>query len=78
MGNSLVFPIPPSEVTLREFGNTKDETLRKRLTELIKAFKILKSDKKIRDLAKAHIERGIFQERYLDDALHVAIPFLMR
>jgi len=44
----------------------------------MKAFKILKSDKKIRDLAKAHIERGIFQERYLDDALHVAIPFLMR
>ncbi len=54
-------------------NDTKDEALRKRLRKLIKRFKILKSNKKIRDLAKVYIERGVFPERYVDDALHVAI-----
>jgi len=53
--------------------DTKDENLRKRLRRLIKGFKILKSNKKIRDLAKVYVERGIFPERYVDDALHVAL-----
>ena len=53
--------------------DTKDENLRKRLRRLIKGFKILKSNKKIRDLARVYIERGVFSERYVDDALHVAI-----
>ena len=62
-----------SEITVKELEATKDEALRKRLRKLIKGFKILKSNKKIRDLAKAYIERGVFPEKYVDDALHVAI-----
>ena len=62
-----------SEVTVKELEDTKDETLRRKFKSLIKSFKILKSNKKIRDLANAYIERGIFPEKYVDDALHVAV-----
>lgn len=62
-----------SEITVKELDDTKDENLRKRLRRLIKGFKILKSNKKIRDLTKVYVERGIFPERYVDDALHVAL-----
>jgi predicted nucleic acid-binding protein len=62
-----------SDVTVKELDATKDETLRKRLRKLVKDFKILKPNKKIRELAKVYIERGLFPERYSDDALHVAI-----
>lgn len=62
-----------SEITLRELDDTKDEHLRKKLRRIVKNFNILKSNKKISGLAKVYIERGIFPERYLDDALHVAV-----
>jgi len=62
-----------SEITVEELDDTKDENLRKRLRRLIKGFRILKSNKKTRDLANVYIERGVFSERYVDDALHVAI-----
>lgn len=62
-----------SEVTVKELDDTKDEGLRKRLKKLIKDFKILKSNKKIIDLAGIYIEKEVFPERYMDDALHVAI-----
>ena len=59
-----------SETTVKELDATKDEALRKKLRNLIKEFNILKSNKKIRDLAKIYIERGVFPKRYADDALH--------
>jgi len=62
-----------SDVTVKELDATKDESLRKKLRRLVKEFKILKPNKKIRELAKVYIERGVFPERYSDDALHVAI-----
>ena len=62
-----------SEITLRELDDTKNEYLRKKLRRIVKNFNILKSNKKISKLAKVYIERGIFPERYLDDALHVAV-----
>ena len=62
-----------SEITLRELDDIKDMTLRKEVKALVKGFKILKINKKIRELAKIYIQRGVFRERYLDDALHVAI-----
>ena len=61
-----------SEVTVEELEETKDETLRKKFKSLIKDFKVLKTNKKIRDLANAYIERGVFPEKYVNDALHVA------
>ena len=69
----LHYEVYVSEITVKELDDTKDENLRKRLRRLIKGFKILKSNKKIRDLAKVYIERGVFSEIYVDDALHVAI-----
>jgi len=62
-----------SEITVKELDDTKDENLRKRLRRLIKGFKILKCNKEIRDLARVYIERAVFSDRYVDDALHVAI-----
>jgi predicted nucleic acid-binding protein len=62
-----------SEVTVKELGDTKDEKLRRKFRGLIKTFKVLKTNKKIRNLANAYIERGVFPEKYLDDALHVAV-----
>jgi predicted nucleic acid-binding protein len=73
-GNVLPnYKIYISEITVKELEDTKDETLRRKFKSLIKSFKILKSNKKIRDLANAYIERGVFPEKYVDDALHVAV-----
>ena len=62
-----------SDITVRELNDTKDEALRIKLRRLIKDFKILKSNKRIRDLAKVYMEKGIFPKRYVDDGLHVAL-----
>ncbi|MCK4446370.1 MAG: PIN domain nuclease [Candidatus Marinimicrobia bacterium] len=62
-----------SEITIEELMDTKDETLRIKLMKLIKGFKVLKTNEEIRYLAKVYIEKVIFPERYIDDALHVAI-----
>lgn len=62
-----------SEITVEELEDTKDESLRRKLTKLIKGFKILKTNGKIRDLARAYIRKEVFSEKYIDDALHVAI-----
>ncbi|KPK99602.1 MAG: hypothetical protein AMJ91_07185 [candidate division Zixibacteria bacterium SM23_73_3] len=62
-----------SEITVEELGDTKDEILRKNLNKLIQHLKVLKINPKIKDLAKTYIERKVFSERYVDDALHVAV-----
>lgn len=61
-----------SEITVEELDDTKDESLRRKFRELIKDFKVLKIKKSIRDLARAYIKEGIFPEKYVDDAIHVA------
>jgi len=62
-----------SEVNVKELGDTKDEKLKRKFKRLIKKFKVLKTNKKIRDLADAYIDRGVFPRKYINDALHVAI-----
>jgi predicted nucleic acid-binding protein len=62
-----------SEITVEELKDTKDEVLRRELKKLIKGFKVLKTNEEIRALARAYIEKGIFLEKYIDDAHHVAI-----
>ncbi|NOZ68063.1 MAG: type II toxin-antitoxin system VapC family toxin, partial [Deferribacteres bacterium] len=61
-----------SEITIRELENTKNEALRRKFRHLIENFKVLKPVKKIGDLAEAYIDKGVFSEKYIDDALHVA------
>jgi len=62
-----------SEITVEELENTKDKELRKRFRKLIKDFKVLRSKRVIKELARAYIEKGIFPEKYFDDARHVAM-----
>jgi hypothetical protein len=62
-----------SDVTVKELGDTKDEKLKRKFRRLIKNFKVLKSNKKVADLANAYVGKGVFPEKYLNDALHVAI-----
>jgi predicted nucleic acid-binding protein len=62
-----------SEVTVKELGDTKDEKLKRKFRRLIKNFKVLRANKKVRDLAGAYVDRGVFSEKYIDDAVHVAI-----
>ena len=62
-----------SEITVKELDNIKDETLKGKFRDLTKDFKVLKVNKNIRDLAEVYIDKGIFPEKYIDDALHVAI-----
>ncbi len=62
-----------SEITVKELEDTKDENLRRKLRKLVEGFKVLKTKKIIRDLARAYIENEIFSEKYIDDALHVAM-----
>lgn len=62
-----------SEITVEELDDTKDMTLRRKFKKLIEPFDILKANEKIRHLARAYIEHGVFPEKYIDDALHVAI-----
>jgi hypothetical protein len=52
---------------------TKAELLRRDFRRLIKGFKILKANEKIRDLTEVYVQKGIFSGRYIDDARHVAI-----
>lgn len=72
-----------SETTVEEINDTKDPGLKDMLKRRIKNFKVLKINTKIRNLAKAYVEEGIFPERYIDDAVHVAcaafyeIPYLI-
>lgn len=62
-----------STTTIEELEATKDEGLRRNFERLVKGFNILKPNKKIRELTNVYIHKRIFPERYVDDALHVAI-----
>jgi predicted nucleic acid-binding protein len=62
-----------SEITMNELEDTKDEALKKKFRKLVEDFSILKIDNKVKDLAHAYISHDIFPEKYIDDALHVAI-----
>jgi predicted nucleic acid-binding protein len=62
-----------SEITIEELEATKNELLRRNFRRLVRGFKILRANEKIKDLTEVYIQKGIFPERYVDDALHVAI-----
>ena len=62
-----------SDITVSELENTREEALRIKFRELIKDLKVLRLNQKARDLANVYINRGVFPDKYLEDALHVAI-----
>jgi predicted nucleic acid-binding protein len=62
-----------SEITVSELENTRDEALKIKFRKLIIDIKVLRLNQKSKDLANIYIKRGVFPEKYLEDALHVAI-----
>jgi predicted nucleic acid-binding protein len=62
-----------SEIVIEELNVVSDEILKKRLIELTGGFSILDVTDEAIDLADKYIEKGIFPQRYKDDALHLAI-----
>ena len=62
-----------SDVVLLEVDGNPNAKQRDSIQGLIEDFEILNLDNESRNLAKSYIERGIFSEKYLSDANHVAI-----
>lgn len=62
-----------SEITVNELENTKEESMKIKFRELIKGFSVMKMNNKIKALANVYIDQGVFPEKYIDDAYHVAI-----
>jgi hypothetical protein len=57
---------------VEELEATKDPRLTRKFRQLIKGIRVLKVNQRVRDLATIYVERGIFPEKYIDDALHAA------
>ena len=72
-GRYTSYQVYISEITMEELENTKDKILKRNLRKLVEDFEILKINPKIRDLARVYVEHKVFPERYIEDALHVAI-----
>ncbi len=64
-----------SDVVVKEINETKDESKRMQLLEVIKKhkFHILTLDKEVNELAKLYIKENILPKRKLDDARHIAM-----
>ena len=62
-----------SHITVEEIDNTKNKKLRKKFKKLISGFTLLKINEKIKHLAQSYVEKEIFPEKYIEDALHVAV-----
>jgi predicted nucleic acid-binding protein len=62
-----------SQIVLDELGAVTDDELRRRLMDLTKGFETLNIDSEAEALADQYIKRGIFPEKYRDDALHLAV-----
>lgn len=62
-----------SEITVTELENTKDEILKIKFRKLIMDMNVLRLNKQVKALATAYINHRVFPEKYIDDALHVAI-----
>jgi len=62
-----------SDLVLDELKAVTDKKLKNNMIRLTKEFRILKLNDQCITLAEIYIEKGIFPERYKDDAIHLAI-----
>ena len=62
-----------SEVVIDELNAVSDDKLREDLILLTKDFEILQVNEESEALAEKYIERGIFSEKYREDAIHLAL-----
>ncbi len=58
---------------MEELENTKDEILKNDLMNFIRPFEILKVDSEVKELAREYIKNKLLPEKYIGDALHIAI-----
>ena len=61
-----------SELVLEELERANEQVKNKMLSA-IKGFTVLKISKEVEELAQIYVKQGIFPEKYIDDALHVAL-----
>ena len=72
-GRLLEFEAVISEVVLQEIMDTPAIEKRQLLKDMIDDFAVLDFDDEARRLSNEFVRRGIFPERYVADAQHVAI-----
>jgi hypothetical protein len=65
-----------SEIVSKEIRDTPDPKKRKRMEALVASIATLDLIPEARELAKEYLKYGIFQEKYLADANHVAVAVL--
>lgn len=64
---------PVSVVVLREIHDTPDPDRRAKIESPVRGFDVLSLSEEAEALAMEYVGRGVFPERYLSDARHVAI-----
>lgn len=69
----LEFDAVISSVVLSEIRGTPDADRRRQLEALVGEFEVLALDEEADALAQEYVRRGVFPEKYIDDANHVAI-----
>ena len=69
----LEFDAVISSVVLSEIRGTPDADRRRQLEALVEGFGVLAFDEEADALAQEYVRRGVFPEKYIDDANHVAI-----
>ena len=69
----LEFEAVISTVVLSEIRGTLDADRRRQLEDLVEGFGVLAFDEEADALAQEYVRRGVFPEKYIDDANHVAI-----
>jgi predicted nucleic acid-binding protein len=62
-----------SNIVLSEIRDTPDAEKRAKMEELVSGFDVLAFDEEADSLAQEYVRRGIFPEKYVSDANHVAI-----
>ena len=67
------FEVVISSVVLLEIRATPKEERRRQLENLVKDCEVLVFDEEANALAQEYVIRGVFSERYVDDANHVAV-----
>jgi len=76
------FDVFISSIVIEELAAMKDPTA-KRITDTIADFTVLPITPQVELLAQQYLQRGIFPDKYYDDALHVAcasvnqIPYVL-
>lgn len=67
------YQVRVSTITVEELANTRESALRRKLQALIEPFQVLRVNARSEALAQAYLAAGTIPERYLADALQIAI-----